>query len=628
MANPTNRRPILKKNVEAFVPSPRFLSESPARQPSSGKSTPAHISRPGQPLSPAPAPSSSQLLSPVPPPPANLFAGNAAAFNVDPGIPFLATVGPSDAGNSDKGSINQNESPKRFVGGFVTGLKKALTTKGSRRQSSKYQQAGEEIHSLPTMIRDSGYAASSRLEEPPANQPPLTTFPPSAPPSYPPATSEQPFHYNAPPVAPYDDIQSLDSIDISAIKARVGYGPDYAKMDRPTPPQSDISFNTYMTRFQNFVHDLAALPWISNERVTVDYYPAASERRGKRLSHRPAIVWRSQDYHRSDYHLDSDSESSSVLKMTPHLHVRAPSRISQIDLDAEFSDKTTTPLPYHPPNTAQLTDTLPPSPQKTGMPEMSQAYVDNPRSGFRVDGNPTLSKTPPARKTPTLAPPSSTPPLMKTPSARKPSLAQRGGPEPLPSLPPNTGRTRDQSHPMTPKDAKPAFSGPAPIRHRPASVRPSSNVKGDPPRMTPTSDQRWGNTPKPEPVLYSWTPTPIPETPSSNRLPKSGRQPTPGSSSRRSRRSHTPSRRSRQESTGEWESFPQDRPGYVPFEYSENYYGTRYGVGIHGLLPPVAPVSSVASTAPSIKQPSIKQPQPQYPKSTLVTPPSRSSSLS
>ena len=646
MANPTNRRPILKKNVEAFVPSPRFLSESPARQPSSGKPTP-HISQPGQPLPPhvfSPSPSR-YLRSPVPPPPANLFKGNASAFNVDPGIPFLATIGPSDAGNYDQGSINEDESSKLSVGGIVTGLRKALTIKRSRRQSSKYQPAADDIHPPPPiMFRDSGYAPSDQLEEPPANQPlPLTTFSPYPLPSpldFPPATAELPLDdYQAPndqihsPAATPQGVPSLDSV-ASAISAHVEYGPDYAKMDRPTPPHSDVSFNTYMNRFQDFVQDVVALPWMGKERVTVDYYPSAKERRNKRLSHRPAIIWRSQDYNHADYHLDSDSESSS-LKMISHLHVRAPSRTSRadIDLDSEFPDKTHPSLPHHPPNTVRTPDhrrvqsegtgTLPLFPPNNGpTSDVPQTHDDDPRFGLQVnDGNP---KTPPAQKTPTLASPRlsengdlytlpsspQNPALFNTPSGRRHSLNQKGGPE---SPPANSRRTRGRSRTdgedtrLVSRNDTAAFSSEASIGHHTPSVRPSLNTRGDPFRTSPTSSHhRWQD---------NTSPNHIPETPPYNRTPRSG------SPSRRSHRSHSSSQRPHRQSSEEWESYPQHRPGYVPFEYSENYYGTRYGVGIHGLLPPVARVSSPASSI----TPSIKQPQPQYPKSTLMTPPSRTS---
>ena len=204
METAASRRPILKKNVEAFVPSPRFLSESPFHA--------RHTS---------PSPSIQQLRSPVPPPPANLFGGNPSAFNVDPGVPFLGTAGPSDAGDSDKGSINEFESPKRTVGGFVTGLKKALTVRRSQRTSPNYQQQ-DETYPPPMMVRDSGYAISDRLEEPLATQPPpLTTLSPSPPSNqHFPLTTSSDYHQTT--NGHGHDAPSIDSL-FSAVTALVEY---------------------------------------------------------------------------------------------------------------------------------------------------------------------------------------------------------------------------------------------------------------------------------------------------------------------------------------------------------------------------------------------------------------------
>ena len=607
METPANRRPILKKNVEAFVPSPRFLSESPIHQLSSGKPTPPHIS----PNVFSPSPSVQQLHSPVPPPPANLFGGKPGAFNVDPGVPFLGTAGPSDAGDSDKGSINEFESPKRTVGGFVTGLKKAV--KRSLRKSSKYQQ--EEfyppLYPPPIMVRDSGYATSDRLEEPIATQPPpLTTFSPSPPPTrnLPLARSNEyqttNDHGHDPP--------SIDSL-VSAVTALVGYGPDYIKMDRPTPPQSDVSFNTYMVRFQNFVHELASLPWMANDRVTVDYYPSAAERVHKRFPHRPFITWHSKDYNYADYHLDSETDSLT-LQMTPHLRLRAPSHASRTDfnLESEFSDRTRSPFPYQPQSIPQTPDHRRVRSELEGMhsdvegevkfrsPPHASDPLPNPIEWSypnQENASKTLPLFPPnSGQTPNMRyPEESRPewrndanPSLKTPSARRDSLMDPASP--------NNGRTHGEDPRLGSRNANATFS--TPTRHR------------------PDSSNQWGeSTPKPE---YSRR---MPEMPPSSRPPKrgSGQQPTSGSPSRPSHKSHTTSRRPRHESTEEWEeNYVRERTGYVPFEFSENYYGNRYGVGIHGLLPPVGRASSGTSIAPS-----IKQPQPQYPKSTLVTPPSR-----
>ena len=576
------------RNVEAFVPSPRFLSDSPARHP--------YISRP-YPSSP----SQQQLRSPVPPPPANLFAANPSAFNVDPGVPFLATAGPSDAG----GSINDPESPKRFGEGFVNGLKKTLTIKGSRRRSPRYQQAGEDTYDpRPEMIRDSGYAASDQLEKLPANQLPFSGTSPLQ--NSLPTTSQPPplnGYHDYQTNSPFHDTPSLDSM-ASAVTAHVGYGPDYAKMDRPTPPQSDVSFNTYMIRLQNFIHDLVALPWIAKERVTVDYYPSGHKRNdNRRLPRRPLITWRSKDYSHANYHLDSDTSESLTLKMTPHLHVRAPSHSSRADinLDSEFSNNTHSPFPYYPPNTVQTPDrrrvqsegvnssfleeeVKPLSPHALLPPfPAHQQWADPPTQTL-------ASNYPPAHLPNTL----NYDQIPKTAYTEEPRPGSQSTPkhnwtqrEPLPSLPPNTSGERSRN------DTNPTFS--TPLRHRPPSALHSSHTRRD---TTPRE-----GTPKYE---YSAA------------LKPSQRQPTSGSPSRRSHKSQRPLPSAR-----EWESFPQDRPGYVPFEFSENYYGTIYGTGIHGLLPPVGRVGSTGSTT----APSIKQPQPQYPKSGLVTPSSRTASL-
>ena len=575
------------------MPSPRFLSESPVHQLRSGKPTSPHIS----PNAFSPSPSVQQLHSPVPPPPANLFGGKPSAFNVDPGVPFLGTSGPSDAGESDKGSTDEFESPKRTVGSFVTGLKKALSVK----RSPRYQQ--EETHPPPMMPRDSGYAPSDRLEEPLASQPlapPLTTFSPSPPTRHSPLATSNDYHTTN---DHGHDAPSIDSL-VSAVTALVGYGPDYIKMDRPTPPQSDVSFNTYMVRFQNFIHDLAGLPWMANDRVTVDYYPSAAERIQKRFPHRPLITWRSKDYNYPDYHLDSDTDSLN-LQMTPRLRLRAPSHTSRIDfnLESEFSDRTRSPFPSQPQSILQTPDHRREiegvrsdleAEVKFSSPPHASDPLHNPTEWSYLNREsapntmslypPNSDQTPNMRYTEELRPEWRNDSKPKTPSARL-------VPAQLPS--PNTGRTHGEDPRLGSRNANKTFS-------TPTGPRPDS------------SNQWWESTPKPE------YPRPTPETAPSNRPARreSGQQPTSGSPSRPSHKSHTKSRRPRHENTEEWEEdYGRERTGYVPFEYSENYYGDRYGVGIHGLLPPVARAASSA--------PSIKQPQPQYPRSTFVTPPSR-----
>ena len=182
-----------------------------------------------------------------------------------------------------------------------------------------------------------------------------------------------------------------------------------------------------------------------SEWLLTIYYPTTTNRH-KHLPHRPAIIWRSCNYNHADYHLDTDSESSG-LKMTPHLHVRAPSCTScaDINLGSEFSGGTnspppSSPLPLHPPNTVQTPDhtrsQLPLFPPNNAR---SDAFTDDLLSELHINGNLALSKTPPARKTPSLAP---------SRSSSKWTLY---------TLPPNSGQYAEESRPGSQNDCLSKF---------------------------------------------------------------------------------------------------------------------------------------------------------------------------
>lgn len=58
---------------------------------------------------------------------------------------------------------------------------------------------------------------------------------------------------------------------------------DYRKMRTPSPTPPDTS---YFARLKTFLRDLNSLPWVSEDRVTVDYYPGQSRRRARPTSGR------------------------------------------------------------------------------------------------------------------------------------------------------------------------------------------------------------------------------------------------------------------------------------------------------------------------------------------------------
>ena len=307
-------------------------------------------------------------------------------------------------------------------------------------------------------------------------------------------------------------------------------------------------------------------------------------------------------------HLDTLGGIPALLPSTTTTTAtqRGHTSCTDINLESEFPDRT--PFPYQPQSMPQTPDHRRVRSELEGVhPDFGEANFPSQPHPSDALPNPTELSYPERRNAPTtplLYPPNSgQAPNVRYPEESRPerrsytnpktpsACIQSLVPATLPS--PNTSRTHDEDPRLRPRNANASYS-----THR--------------------RDGRWESTPKPE---YS---RPRPETAPSSRLPKPGssQQPISGSPSRPS---HTTSRRPRHESTEEWEEdYVREQTGYVPFEFSENYYGDRYGAGIHGLLPPVG---RAASSGTSIIAPSIKQPQPQYPRPALVTPPSRPGSL-
>jgi len=83
---------------------------------------------------------------------------------------------------------------------------------------------------------------------------------------------------------------------------------DYAmmSMSSATPPPSNASVRTYLGRLVEIVKRVYGLPWMSRERVTVDYYPGGKGKEGKKkdsedlydrnTAHVMAVSWKSREY--------------------------------------------------------------------------------------------------------------------------------------------------------------------------------------------------------------------------------------------------------------------------------------------------------------------------------------------
>ncbi|CAA7271866.1 unnamed protein product [Cyclocybe aegerita] len=316
-----------------FVPSPRWLSESPARQPSN-TGTP-YISYPGlqqNPRSPAPE---------------NLYRGDSAAFNVDAGAPYLGVASPAalqDAERQLEEAPRQTRS-ERLVSGVKQAVRKSLR-ESQRPSDLRYEHGVYGVPSIPSVIRDSGYASSSSSQRDVPRAAQLDS-PRSSPRQ---ATSPRPpsetlvGHYE--PKQPrvdqrMDPVMPTDIVPPEAMGSPVSldpeFGSDYAQMEPPTPPRSDISLNTYLTRIRQFIHDVSALPWIGKDRVTADYYP---ERRREEERRHPLISWHSHNYSRVNYHLSfaNSRASEDASSFSSDSALKAPNQGTPavLDLEAEF----------------------------------------------------------------------------------------------------------------------------------------------------------------------------------------------------------------------------------------------------------------------------------------------------
>ncbi|KAJ3497755.1 hypothetical protein NLJ89_g10305 [Agrocybe chaxingu] len=310
-----------------FVPSPRWLSESPARQPSNA-GTP-YISYPGL------------QQNPTSPAPENLYRGNSAAFNVDAGAPYLGVASPAALQEAER----QLEEPPRQTTGerLVSGVKNAVRKslrESQRPRDLRYEHGVYGVPSIPSVIRDSGYASSSSSQNgvPRAAQPDSLRSSPGHATSPRPPSETLVGHYE--PKQPgvgqrMGPIMPIEIVPPEVMDSPVSYDPelgsDYAQMEPPTPPRSDVSLNTYLTRIRQFIHDVSALPWVGKERVTVDYYPE----RNRREVH-PLISWHSHNYSRVNYHLSfaNSRESEDASSFSSDSALKAPNQGTPAVLDS------------------------------------------------------------------------------------------------------------------------------------------------------------------------------------------------------------------------------------------------------------------------------------------------------
>ncbi|KDR74610.1 hypothetical protein GALMADRAFT_157273 [Galerina marginata CBS 339.88] len=632
------------KKKPPFVPSPRWLSESPAYVPAF-----AEVDSSGRPLSGHSSQQtySAELKSPIPPPPANLYPpGTPSAFNVDPGVPFAATQGPTDAG-SDNGSVrDEPQEEKRFVGGLVTGIKKVVRNSLRAASRSQYQQQqqyqpqqqpgwNQSIYAQPPEFRDSGYAASSsQLAPAPLGPAPGVLSPIQDVQSPPPSSHRVETIYSSPrppsetlighaePKFGRQRTPSLAPQEIippeimSPVSASLEPGSDYGAMNA-TPPPSEASLRTYFKRVKKIAKDVHDLPWVAKERVTTDYYPERTRRRDE--PKHPAIAWRSHAFAQMNYRasfgastpVDEEEYEESGSSILP---LNAPHQRSHsiMDLNDEF-DANPTPVPQGTPHGSGYFPFTPSRDNLPADPPQAQPLFTLPSSQPQIQTPAQRTYQPPLPTGSILLQSNPNPPdAHRTMSPSQPWSAAVRSAQHTPIFP-VTGResfqydtpninTPDIPSPRTPPVQTPKQRA-ASISHSYSQSRPQipagQNQYGDRPihltSQRPAYDYNYYDD-----DIDNYTPTPAPGHTHRRRASQSQSQSgaVPRTPRTPAAQAYTPAAHG--QNLDDWEAFPQERHGYVPSHLAENYYGMRYGPGVHAQRPPVAPPplsgpSSVAS---------------------------------
>ncbi|KAK0458830.1 uncharacterized protein EV420DRAFT_1540748 [Desarmillaria tabescens] len=241
---------------------------------------------------PIPSPTPSNIAE-------NLHMPSNESYNFDPNEPYIAVAGQESVIAAQSPPPPGGYRPHGggwgdFVGGFrrvlgVGGGKRKADTAPMRVPSTRISMPRPLVVPVRDVERD---ARQQPYPQPQQQQYRMPTPPP-------PASAHgandsvdggttavdheptQPVHvrHNPPP-------SQLPSHMIgSPVLAEPQPGSDYAKMsDMVTPPPTEMSFSSYMSRVAQFFRDLNNLPWIA-ERITVDYVPGQpTQRLGRRMS--------------------------------------------------------------------------------------------------------------------------------------------------------------------------------------------------------------------------------------------------------------------------------------------------------------------------------------------------------
>ncbi|GLB34080.1 hypothetical protein LshimejAT787_0109640 [Lyophyllum shimeji] len=440
--------------------------------------------RPASPTVQAPAVPGEQY---VVPPAAALHAPDGDAFNVDPTAPYLNSAGGRAEANPP---FSGRRNSKRFAGGFVAVVKRALRQQGST-QTQEPPEAG-----LP----------ADRSRSPRQSYP--HPRPPPAPPSHPGSVHARPVPADSSPVASpsrtahesietgtHDDEATAVEHEVLPVAQVMGspvyveprLGSDYAKMD--SPRLSITSLASYVSRVQKFFRDLNDLPWVA-ERVTVDYVPGESKGRRQareRRAQRPTSWYGNvpnalPGHHNVDLFSESTSPASPPAMhpemQQPAFHALPYSTQREVIFRIQSPNEQTQNIPYVSVVPASFTFTPPAASVPQDRPRSVQPTPPTPYSQPPTQTQPTpepLPVTTPAQSPPMPAfrPYGQTYPMGYVPYQQQAAVAEQYNDlsvHNMSQIPPGTV----PSTPGTathPQPSRPASATPTPLASRPASMQ-------------------------------------------------------------------------------------------------------------------------------------------------------------
>ncbi|KAK0203668.1 hypothetical protein DFS33DRAFT_819853 [Desarmillaria ectypa] len=224
---------------------------------------------------PIPSPTPSNIAE-------NLHMPSNESYNFDPTEPYIAVAGQE--------SVNAARSPPppggyRPHGGgwgdFVGGFRRVLGVGGGKRKADTTPMRVPSTRiSMPRPLVAPNRDVERDTQQQPYPQPqqqyrlPTPPAPASTHGANDSVDGETTAIDHGPTQPTHARHNPLPSHSIgSPVLAEPQPGSDYAKMyDMVTPPPTEMSFSSYMSRVAQFFRDLHNLPWIA-ERITVDYVP-------------------------------------------------------------------------------------------------------------------------------------------------------------------------------------------------------------------------------------------------------------------------------------------------------------------------------------------------------------------